>query len=446
MNFRTGLVLFLALVVFDGAVRKWVLPGSEQLVYIAKDVLLLGLFVAYVMRYGLQVLPGLGGTHLPGLLLAYVAITGLQVLNPSLPGLVLGLFGFKTHVLYAALIVVVPAAFRDTEQMARALRYMLVPMILVLAFGVMQFYLPIDHPLNRYVRGTFQDIATFGVISKVRITSTFSYISGMTVFIFFALCLSMAFLAAGRWNLRGNLLAYACLVAAAVVTPMTGARWIYYMVIVCLPLFLFGMMRSGMLQARFAVRIIVLSFVGVTAVSSWAMEAFESLEYRRQSAQDAPTRVESLFMGPIEYAGAAGLLGYGAGATHQAAPALVPDAGFYTWIPVRGFEDEPGRIMLELGIVGFIVAFALRVYLCRLAWVAMMAGGSRTEKAMAGAALIFFIAHLISPVVFNPTGGALYWLFAGVVATILRDQHARRAADPELRPGAAALVPPRVPQ
>jgi hypothetical protein len=42
---RMGLGLFLLLLIYDGALRKWVLPGAEQLLYIAKDALLLGLLV-----------------------------------------------------------------------------------------------------------------------------------------------------------------------------------------------------------------------------------------------------------------------------------------------------------------------------------------------------------------------------------------------------------------
>lgn len=437
---RLGITLFLALVVFDGAVRKWLLPQSEQLIYIAKDVLLAAMLAWHLMRRGFQLPPGISTPQLQGWLGLYAFIAALQAFNPTLPSLVLGLFGLKTHILYAALLVLVPAAFSDTEQLARWLRYLLVPVILVLVLGVLQFYLPADHVLNRYVRGTFQDIATFGIARKVRVTSTFSYISGMTVFIYFAICLGLALMSAGRWRLRGNLLAYLCVVAAAAVTPMTGARWIYYMVMATVPLFLFSMLRAGMLQTRFALRIVVLSCLGIAAVSLWSLEAFESLEYRRHSSLDAAERLEGLVRDPVAYAVEAGFLGFGAGATHQAAPALVPDAGFYTWIPITGFEDEPARIMLELGILGFIAAFALRAYLCWLAFRAMAAGATATEKGLAGGAMIFLIAHLVSPIVFNPTGGALYWLFAGIVATILRDQHRRRAVTPHPPPGGPVVV------
>ena len=106
---------------------------------------------------------------------------------------------------------------------------------------------------------------------------------------------------------------------------------------------------------------------------------------------------------------------------------LLPASPTYGWLPVSGFESEPGRIMIELGAFGFVVAFALRIYLCWLAWQALLGGVTRTERAFAGAAVVFLAAHVISPIVFNVTGGALYWFMAGVVATILRDQHLRRA-------------------
>jgi len=442
VTYRGGVLLFLALVLADGAVRKWLLPEFEQLVYIAKDVLLLGMLTWYGMSRGLRLPAGLSGSTLATLLSLYIAVAALQAFNPALPSLALGVLGLKAHVLYIALMLLVPAAFRDVDDLARTLRYALVPMILVLALGAVQFYLPPDHPLNRYARGS-QDIATFGLVGSVRVTSTFSYVSGMTVFVFFAFCLGLALLAAGRWRLRENKLACACIVAAVVVAPMTGARWFYYMVTLCLPVFLYGMIRSEMLQTKYAIRLVVLSFLTATAISFWSLSALESLQHRRESTGDAPARVEGLLLDPAKFSLEAGVLGFGSGATHQAALALVPGGHDFSWLPTAAFENEPGRIMLELGIVGFVVAFALRIYLCRLAWLAMVRGGTRNERTLAVAALIFFIAHVPSPIVFNVTGGALYWLFAGILTTILRDQHLRRGARPEIPPDAVLATPAR---
>lgn len=445
MNFRNGVYLFLGLVLVDGAVRKWLFPEMEQVIYLAKDALLVAMAAAYLMRYGASLPVGIARTAFAGWLGAYAAITALQVLNPSLPSLLLGLVGLKSHLLYAALLALVPAAFRDTDELLRALRYLTVPFLLVLMLGMAQFYFPIDHPINRYVRGTAQDVATFGLFHRVRVTSTFSYISGMTVFVFFALCVGVALLAAGRWRVTANKLAITCIVAALVVVPMTGARWIFYMLALCVPVFLYGMMRSGVLTSRYALRLIVLGSLAVAAISFWSIDALESFQYRRQTASDTQARVEALTLKPLKLGVEAGLLGYGAGATHQVAPVLARDAGYYAWLPTTDFEDETGRIMLELGILGFVVAFGMRVYLCRLAWVAMMNGGTHAEKALAGGALAFFLAHLVSPIVFNVTAGALYWFFAGVVATILRDQHLRRAVmTPAPVPPAAATPAIRV--
>lgn len=440
---KAGLLLFLALAVLDGAIRKWLLPEFEQLVYVAKDALLVALVLWYFSNRSVRLPAGLAGTAFGGWLALYAGIVVLQAFNPSLPSVLLGLFGIKAHILYASLVVLVPAAFRDVDDLARTLRSLLLPVMVVLCLGVVQFYFPVDHPLNRYARGSVHDIATFGLVGKVRVTSTFSYVSGMTVFVFFALCLSAALLAAGRWRMRENKLASACLLAALVVTPMTGARWIFYMIVLCLPVFLYGMIRTSMLETRYAWRLIVLSSVATAAISFWSLEALESLEYRRQSTGDAPTRVQGLLLDPITFGAEAGLLGYGTGATHQAAPALLKDPGDYPWLPIRTFEDEPGRVMLELGILGFLSAFALRAYLCVLAWSAAIKGGSRNEKALGAAALVFFVAHLVSPIVFNVTGSAFYWFFAGVVATILRDQNLRRVTAPVSAPATLRAFPMR---
>jgi len=52
---RLGLGLFLLLLIYDGALRKWVLPSAEQLLFIAKDALLLGMLVYALLNRPRQI-------------------------------------------------------------------------------------------------------------------------------------------------------------------------------------------------------------------------------------------------------------------------------------------------------------------------------------------------------------------------------------------------------
>ena len=112
-QWRRGVQAAMVLLVFEGAIRKWLFPGAQDLVYFAKDVLLLGVYAGF-----LQAPPAARGrspekTQLVAAL-AFSTVVGLaQVFNPKLPNLLVGVLGFKAYFLYVPLIWVLPAAFRE---------------------------------------------------------------------------------------------------------------------------------------------------------------------------------------------------------------------------------------------------------------------------------------------------------------------------------------------
>ena len=46
-RWREAVQLAMVLVIFEGAIRKWVFPGAQDLIYFAKDVLLLGAYAGF---------------------------------------------------------------------------------------------------------------------------------------------------------------------------------------------------------------------------------------------------------------------------------------------------------------------------------------------------------------------------------------------------------------
>src|SRR5206468_6400442 len=115
-RWRIAIQYALLLMIFEGAIRKWVFPSAQDLVCFAKDVLLLGAYLGFFRgprpRLRLPALPALYGA------LAAVALVGLlQVFNPALPNLLVGIFGFKAYFYYVPLLFVVPAAFSDDAEL-----------------------------------------------------------------------------------------------------------------------------------------------------------------------------------------------------------------------------------------------------------------------------------------------------------------------------------------
>ncbi|MFM6074201.1 MAG: hypothetical protein ACKPB9_21865, partial [Dolichospermum sp.] len=87
-----------------------------------------------------------------------------------------GLFGFKTYLFYIPLMWMLPSLFQTQEELYQFLRNYLLLVIPVAILAILQFFSPIDSPLNVYARNNLGGIAVAG--ENVRVTGTFPYIAG----------------------------------------------------------------------------------------------------------------------------------------------------------------------------------------------------------------------------------------------------------------------------
>ena len=78
----------LVLLVFEGAIRKWVFPSSRDLIYFAKDLLLLGAYLSYFRS---RVYERRRGGQAPLLTLAFFGASAIfnlfEIFNPQLPNI-----------------------------------------------------------------------------------------------------------------------------------------------------------------------------------------------------------------------------------------------------------------------------------------------------------------------------------------------------------------------
>ena len=122
-----------------------------------------------------------------------------------------------------------------------------------------------------------------------------------------------------------------------------------------------------------------------------------------------------------------GLLGFGIGATHQTAAALAPDVVPYSWLHGLQVEVESGRIILELGPLGFLLVYFARLYLAVYAFSQARALRTHFHRALATASFLFFLAALPGGVVFDVTSDLYYWFFAGLLMLVVRLDREMRA-------------------
>jgi hypothetical protein len=437
-SWRRGLEWVLILVVLEGAIRKWVAPGAASYVYFAKDFLILGVYSGFLRdptrrRLHAAVAPGIEVA-----LGIAAAITLLQIFNPQLPSPLVGVLGFKAYFLYVPLLWVVPAAFRTADELKGWMRRYLLLSIPVGALAAAQFFSSADSALNTYARGGTEtaDIITFGAVERVRVTGTFSFITGYSSYLQVISLLALSALTLRSWRFRGSLMTYAGFAITVMGMLMSGSRGPVFLMILILPIYwVFGVARAGGVPAigRFLLGAgLVASIVNV--VGADAVSAFRA---RAAGSSDVAGRILLPFINPLRILPDIGLMGYGTGATHQMAEVVAPSLFPYSWLEGHHYEDEPSRVMVELGPVGFLAFFAARLGLVALAMAALFRVRGQLERAIVLSSLLLFLAQLTGGVVFNVTAGVYYWFFGGLLFLALRLDRESRVAAQFSAPGGA---------
>jgi hypothetical protein len=108
-----------------------------------------------------------------------------------------------------------------------------------------------------------------------------------------------------------------------------------------------------------------------------------------------------------------GFGGYGAGSTHQATAALVPDLRPLSWLDGLEAEVEPSRVMIELGPIGFVLHYSYRIALIVMAFGIATAAKRPAARVVAMGAAFFLLAQLPGAIVFDVYCGIYFWFLAG---------------------------------
>ncbi len=206
--------------------------------------------------------------------------------------------------------------------------------------------------------------------------------------------------------------------------------------------------------AAFGRLLVALSLVAglVAFVGEDALGAFIG---RASSVGDVRSRVTSPLLSPYLLLPDAGLLGFGIGSTHQTAAALAPNLPPYSWLRGLIVETESGRILLEVGAIGFLMVYFVRIAFTIYALQQVMTLRTRFHRAMATAAFLMFVASLPTGVIFDVTSDVYYWFFAGLLmlsvrldreavaaAAARKREQARAAAMASLTPTGPIPIPP----
>lgn len=417
LNWRRAVVAALVIAVLEGALRKWVLPQASQLIYFLKDFVLLGAYISYFTAPKATGHYKIRNSTVLFLIRLMFAWCVFQAFNPSLGSPIIGFFGLKNYFFYMPLMWMLPSMFSTEEDLYRFVRSYMVLLIPVALLAIAQFFSPPDSPLNVYAWGEESlGIAVGGDLKSVRVTGTFSYIVGYTVYFGACLCLLLPLLSLSqpplwRWLTIGELL----LIAAT--SFMTGARGFIITAVFLIGGFIAFQGSSGFSALYRTVKKLVLpGLIAFVVVAFGFQSAVNSLWLRFTQNQDLSQRITGGSLEAFTNFQFKGLDGFGVGATFQANPIIRSLLGLPPGeeIPVF-FEGEMGRIALEVGPIGFFLWYGIKLFLLFLLFRTFWTLKRPFLKQLALSAFLLQVVNFTGQLVNNHTANLYHWFFFGFI-------------------------------
>ncbi len=262
-------VIFCAIwIIFEGALRKWVLPGFHKEIYFIKDIILLTVYIKFFTIKRTSFRGRDYGLSTVKILLMSLFLWGLlEACNPELPNIFVGLFGFKQLFFYIPLIFIVPHVFNDKEKLFSYIKRYTFLFVPIAILGIRQFFAEPGSPTTTYL--SWDGTTVISVVGEhTRLTGTISYISGytayLTVLAFLGLSLfSKGFSLTKHWAILG---AYMLVVLNLL---MTGARGPVVVVLIGIVIYFIAMFvkRPNVLSRWLVLAILIgvlLVFMGST--------------------------------------------------------------------------------------------------------------------------------------------------------------------------------------
>jgi hypothetical protein len=268
---KQGIWLYFFLLIFEGALRKWFLPGLSTPLLIIRDPIALWLILV---------------TWKKGLLPSNIFLTSIMALgilgfvtaclfgHKNIP---VALYGSRIFLIHIPLIFVIGNVFskEDVEKMGTIVLWLAIPMAVLIA---MQFYSPQSAWVNRGVGGDLEGAGFGGAMGFFRPPGTFSFTNGTSLFFSFAAIFIFYF-----WINRSGvsqILLLGATAALIVAIPLSISRGLLFQVAASAFFTIIAVMRKPQYFGRiiFAgiIGLVVLAIVSNISFFETASEAFTS--------------------------------------------------------------------------------------------------------------------------------------------------------------------------
>ncbi len=362
---KTGIWIYFFLLIFEGALRKWVVPSLSTPLLVIRDPVAVWVIFLAIRNNRFRLNSILTGVMLIGFISIFTALFAGH------GNIAVAIFGARIFLIHFPLIFIIGNVFNleDVIKMGKMLLWISIPMSLLIT---LQFYSPQTAWVNKGVGDDTGGAGFSGALGFFRPPATFSFITGTIAFYSLVACYVFYFLL--NTKLINKLLLYGATAGLLIAIPLSISRTLFFTVIVTLIFTVIAVSRNSKYFGRVVMgsvgMVIILLALGTTTAFQTATEAFtHRFDVANTTEGGLQNVLADRYLGgmieALQNSSQQSFFGVGIGmGTNVGSMLLVGKTKFLI------AEEEWGRVIGELGpIMGLAIIF-FRLKLCAVVAIA----------------------------------------------------------------------------
>lgn len=358
-NLKRGIWLYLLLLIFEGALRKWVMPGLATPLLLVRDPVAIWLMIIAWKR----------GIFVFNIYVVSVFIIATIAFFTAIffghGNFFVAIYGVRTLIVHFPLIFIIGQVFNydDLLKIGKFIIWLTPPMTVLL---FLQFYSPQSSFVNRGIGGDLAGGGFSGALGFFRPPATFSFTNGTALFYSLSACFVFYFWLGPRQYINKTLLICATL-GVLISIPLSISRTLFFSILVTAFFISIAMLRKKkyILQVIVVIILVVGAFVALSQLKVF-QTATEAFTARFSNASETEgglqgtlqKRVIQTLIGPISNSGQLPFLGYGVGMGTNVGSMLLTGKNQFLVS-----ETEWGRLIGEMGILMGCCVILMRLIL-----------------------------------------------------------------------------------